>query len=418
MNMKKELMRPFHIRLQLVFFVAACGFLTIATTFSKAEAKNNDEPRTLYVVEYLDTSGVIIKSISDLRPDLNRRFESGDKARWYLTKNELKTIRFRIEDDAMTRWYQIQEKKLNEWISLRLEPTYRVDELTLNGPEDLSVKVLSENAMMNGKARRFSSYPPDQEWQNVQEAQVGQPISILVRNDSTANEQLVKLRVEVPWGFEFPDGKRSSLFTLQTYPGQSNELNIHAERLPLIPLVYIDYSEAMPTNVVRDLTTILQEYDGKAFISLGHDGRIVHQIKVSGSSHENWDRLNQYLNRHPTIGYASLARNEINQFVDYVKQIQYGFWRNQFAIPILILSSRYQTSLTQTEFDRWIEQIQKLKEDKLIKDEIIVIIMGNQTNGHGLNASNYNAHFFNWSSRELKQALSELLHNLSLGKVL
>jgi hypothetical protein len=390
---------------------------------STEKSGNHPKEKSLYVIEYSGIAGVKVRSVSEERPDLNRVFENGDKTWWYLTEAELKNISFSVDSDTQKEWYRVERTNLyNDRINLTLAPTYRYDRLRIITSENgVSIKIYSNDTKFYSlNDDELPEYPPSLEWHDMKEVGHGDMLLVLAGNELAQPVGSFDLTVEVPWGYESEAGQKSWAMSLETSPDEVKEIAFDLEKLPLIPLIFVDYSEATSVSQMREIYEVLKNSQGKAYIALGHDGRIVYAMPVHNSRPERWNRLKQYLNRFPTTGYASLPRNEIGRFVDQIKLIQYSFWGNHIAVPILIFSSQNHSALSEIELEHCAKEIEQLSKDRLIKDELVLVAIG----ARGVfsekvkQVDKYKVYNFSWSTREFHLGFTKLLENLTKGQIL
>ena len=230
------------------------------------------------------------------------------------------------------------------------------------------------------------------------------------------------MKIELPWGFESDSGEKSWIMNISTEPNKVNQISLAVSRLPIIPLIYINYSEQLQSHSIRKIHQALKQFDGKLFISLGHDGQISYYDEIFSSKPENWNRLNHYLNRNPTIGYASIPRTEINHFVKRINNIEFNFWENHIALPILIFPVQNFLKQSSGEISHWIKSIDILAKNKLIKQEFVIILILDDLNSlesqRYMQIQDYSIHKLSWRSDELNQRFVQLLKNLEKGKIL
>lgn len=381
---------------------------------------NGFADKILYVIEYKGIDGIEIKSDSNQKPELTRVFKNGDKARWYLTESELQSITYLINDNEHREWYTLEKSNTGkDWITITLKPSFRYDKIELIPSTNLfSCTVTSNETRFWMKNEGVPpQYPPNDNWSNTKEVTIGQHVFLLA-NDNPESDG-INLKIELPWGFESKDGERSLILNLSTLPDINNQVKLEISRLPIIPLIYINYAEPLQSSSIRPIQNALKGIKGKVFISLGHDGQLVFKEEVFSSRPESWNRLNQFINRHPTIGYASIPRNEIRHFVKRVDNIEYRFWDNHVALPILIFTAQNFRKQETEEITQWIQSIDNLSKNRLIKKEFVIIqIDGDLSEEKTMQIENYTIYQFNWRTSEIKHNFTRLLNNLSIGTVL
>lgn len=378
--------------------------------------------KLLYVIEYKGRDGIAIKSYSNEKLELNRVFKNGDKARWYLTLDELKSITYSIKDYEKQKWFELLKTKTgNTWITLSLKPTFRFDKINFSSsivPMSFTISS-NDTKFLEYDGQDLPSYPPSGKWTNTQKITSDQQVLILTKKDKN---NFFDLKIELPWGFESDSGEKSWIMNISTEPNKVNQISLAVSRLPIIPLIYINYSEQLQSHSIRKIHQALKQFDGKLFISLGHDGQISYYDEIFSSKPENWNRLNHYLNRNPTIGYASIPRTEINHFVKRINNIEFNFWENHIALPILIFPVQNFLKQSSGEISHWIKSIDILAKNKLIKQEFVIILILDDLNSlesqRYMQIQDYSIHKLSWRSDELNQRFVQLLKNLEKGKIL
>ncbi len=401
-----------------IFFIFIFSLFFTKDSKSFIQLSGQSLEKSKYVIEYKGREGVTVKSYSNEKSELNRVFKDGDKVRWYLTQDEFMSINYSIEDYEKKKWFELLKTKTgNNWITLSLKPTFRYDKINFSSSiEPMSFTISSNDTkFLEYDGLDLPSYPPGIKWASTQKLTSGQQVLTLankVENNS------FDLKMELPWGFESELGEKSWIMNISTESNKVNQISLAVSRLPIIPLIYINYSEQLQSHSIRRIHQSLKEFDGKLFISLGHDGQISYYDEIFSSKPENWDRLNHYLNRNPTIGYASIPRTEINHFVKRINDIEFNFWDNHIALPILIFPFKNFQKQNSYEISHWIKSMETLANNKLIKQEFVIILIDDFNTLESemyMQIDDYSILKLTWRSDEINRKFVQLLKNLEKG---
>lgn len=359
-------------------------------------------------IEYSGDGGVGIKlaSLESGEVDGKELSNAGDNFTAYVSDQALNAIKADFVNAADKNWYECRVTSNAQTGVLRIYVLrrFKLEPILVNiFPQETEVILKSIEPAVS-LYRRYESYPPRSgDLWSVSQTLKNEDRLFVLTSSSQKEKTNFAVTFEAPKGRRFAGGSETMVKRIPIHL-TNDALNVVTEKLPIIPLIYIDYSNAMPMEAVREIQKSLEGYKEKIYVALGHDGRIAEEFFAGPGMGENWDRLNQFLNRYPNFDYAPITRNEIKSFVDKVAKLDAGFWGRHCAAPLFIVSAKNSSVFQKSnEFDieETYETLRNKKPDQLLTGRFLITIGGE--------ASTVNRHIQKWSRETTRTALHTLL---------